>query len=47
MESTKKYKIGLIGGTGAIGRVIVRWAAKDDRISELGLIVRKPLDEWS
>ena len=45
----KKYKIALIGATGAIGREIVKWAmhpkhGKD--ISELTVVVRRKLEEW-
>jgi aspartate-semialdehyde dehydrogenase len=47
VESTvKKFKIGLIGATGAIGKEIVRYVKKDPRIEELTLLVRKRLDEW-
>jgi putative NADH-flavin reductase len=28
----KKYKIALIGATGAIGKEIVKWTKQDDRI---------------
>ena len=45
-NSAKKYKIAIIGSTGAIGKVFLRWAMKDDRISELTILARKKLDEW-
>ena len=48
MESLgeKKQKVALIGATGAIGKEIVRWAQKDDRLEEFAVLVRKPLEEW-
>ena len=50
MESSSayssKYKIALIGATGAIGKEIIKWAKGDERISELALIVRKKPEEW-
>ena len=47
VESSKKYKIGILGATGAIGREVIRSAVKDDRVSEIGILARKPLEEWS
>lgn len=49
MESSsesKKVKIAIIGATGAIGKEIVKYAKTHDNISELALVVRKPLEEW-
>ncbi len=43
---TKKLKVAIIGATGAIGKEIIRCAKQEDRISELALIVRTPLEEW-
>ena len=45
-SSNQKVKVALIGATGGVGKEIVKWAKKDDRIEELALVVRKRLDEW-
>ena len=45
VESTK-YRIALIGATGAIGREIVQHIKTDTRFSEVILLCRKPLEEW-
>ena len=45
VESTK-YRIALIGATGAIGREIVHHIKTDTRFSEVILLCRKPLEEW-
>ena len=42
----KKVKIAIIGATGATGREIVRCLKLDERVEELALICRKPLEEW-
>ena len=47
MEGQNQIRIALIGGTGAVGKEFVRNAMVDPRISELILIVRKPLEEWT
>lgn len=39
--------IAMIGASGGIGREIVRCAAKDPRVSEITLIVRRTLEEWT
>ena len=38
-----KYKIALIGATGAVGREIVKEAILNDQVGELTLIVRRKL----
>ena len=46
-SSTKKYKIAILGATGAIGKEIMRHVKKDARIAEVALLVRSKLDEWN
>ncbi len=48
MESSQKQgvKIAIIGATGAIGKEIIRAAKNDERVAELGLLCRNPLEEW-
>ncbi len=46
VESTTKYRLALIGATGAIGREICDHIKRDDRFSEVFLLCRKPLAEW-
>ena len=46
MEGIQKFKIALIGATGAIGREIVEWAASNDKVEEMTLIIRRKLPEW-
>ena len=44
-----KYKIALIGATGAVGKEIVRTAMDEkygEKIKEFTVIVREKLDEW-
>ena len=46
MESSK-YKIALIGATGAIGKEIVDYVmSNSENIVELTVVVRRKLDEW-
>ncbi|CDW82546.1 UNKNOWN [Stylonychia lemnae] len=44
--SVKKFKVALIGATGAVGKEIVKHASQDPRIEELCLVVRKRAEEW-
>ena len=37
----------MIGATGAVGKEIIRHALSDRRISQITVIVRKPLPEWA
>jgi len=47
VESTQqRYRIALIGSTGAIGREICDLIKNDARFSEVILFCRKPLPEW-
>ena len=46
MEQLQKYRIAIIGATGAIGREIVDIVRTDTRFSEIIVICRKVLDEW-
>ena len=41
-----KFKIAIIGATGAIGKELVRLLGNDNRVSELALLVRRKLPEW-
>ena len=41
-----KYKIALIGATGAIGKEIVRWALDNQNVQEITLLCRKKIPEW-
>ncbi len=41
-----QIKIAMIGGTGGIGREIVRLSQRDPRVSHIALIGRRALDEW-
>ena len=45
-SSEQKYRLALIGSTGAIGREICDNIKKDSRFSEVILLCRKPLEEW-
>ena len=45
-SSNNKYKIAIIGATGAIGREIVSAAIKSDQIEVMTLLVRRKLPEW-
>ena len=45
-SSEEKYRLALIGSTGAIGREICDNIKKDSRFSEVILLCRKPLEEW-
>ncbi len=42
----QQIRIAMIGGTGAIGKEIIRLAKNDPRVSHLALIGRRSLDEW-
>ncbi len=39
-------KIALLGGTGAIGKEIVRHLKNSEKVAEIALLCRKPLEEW-
>ena len=41
-----KFKVALIGATGATGREIVKWAVECEHVTEMTLIVRRKLAEW-
>ena len=45
-NSEQKYRLALIGSTGAIGREICDNIKKDTRFNEVILLCRKPLEEW-
>ncbi len=45
-SAPKQIKVALIGGSGAIGREVVRAAQNNTEISELALLVRRTLPEW-
>lgn len=46
-SSTTQIRIALIGGTGAVGKEIIRCAKNDKRVSEIALVARRKLDEWN
>jgi dihydrodipicolinate reductase len=43
---TRKVRIAILGGTGAVGREILRHAKSDDRIELITIVSRNVLDEW-
>ena len=45
-SSDKKYKVAIIGASGAIGREVVEILSKDIRFSEVLIICRRTLNEW-
>jgi uncharacterized protein YbjT (DUF2867 family) len=45
--TAKKVKLAIIGGTGAVGKEIIRHAKNDTRIEKLAIITRRTLDEWN
>ncbi len=47
ISSQEKYRLALIGSTGAIGKEIVDYIKQDTRFSEVILLCRKPLAEWN
>ena len=45
-SAVRKLNIAIIGGTGAIGKEIVRHAANMEQVGEVRVIARRKLDEW-
>ena len=46
MDIQKKYKIALIGATGACGKEIVKFAMASDDVEVLSVLTRRVLPEW-
>ena len=49
VTKARKYKIALIGATGAIGKEIVKSAMcpkLGEQVNEFTVVVRRKLDEW-
>ena len=42
----QKYKIAIIGATGAIGKEMVRLISTNPKVEEVALLVRRKLPEW-
>lgn len=45
-KSITKFRIALIGASGAIGREVCDYIMNDSRISEIVILCRRVLPEW-
>eukprot|EP00347_Sterkiella_histriomuscorum_P016916 403351358 len=44
--STDQIKLAIIGGSGAIGKEIIRCSKQDPKVKEIAIIGRRALEEW-